>query len=88
VILSALDPADYLVGDDLIDIADVGAVGLAASLRAEAPADTDFARAAFTWVRDWVRDRVAHSLDVQDPRITVSAVEVLVRPDAGVGEVS
>jgi hypothetical protein len=44
------------------------------------PADTDFARAALTWVRD----RVAHSLDVQDPRITFSAVEVLVRPDAGV----
>ena len=73
MILSARDPADYLAGDDLVDIADVGVVALAASLREEAPSDADFAHAAF----EWVRDQVAHSLDAQDPRITVSAAEVL-----------
>jgi len=74
VIQSALDSSDYLAGDDLVDLADAGVVALAASLREQAPSDADFARAAF----EWVRDRVAHSLDVQDARVTVTATEVLV----------
>ena len=73
MILTALDPDDYLAGDDLVDIADVGVVALAASLREQSPSDAEFARAAF----EWVRDQVSHSLDVQDPQITVSAAEAL-----------
>lgn len=73
MILSALDPAEYLAGDDLADVADVGIVALAVLLREQAPSDTDFTRAAFAWIRD----QVAHSLDVQDPRVTVSAADVL-----------
>jgi transglutaminase-like putative cysteine protease len=71
--LTALAPAEYLAGDDLLDLADVGVVALAASLRQQAPSDAGFARAAF----DWVRDQVAHSIDAHDPRVTVSAVDVL-----------
>lgn len=73
MILSALDPADYLTGDDLVDIDDPGVVALAGSLREQTTSDPDFARVSF----EWVRDQVAHSLDVQDPRVTVSATEVL-----------
>ncbi|WP_414689376.1 transglutaminase-like domain-containing protein [Nocardioides sp.] len=46
---------------------------LAASLRAGATNDADFARRAFEWVRDEVR----HSVDAQDPRVTLTATEVL-----------
>jgi transglutaminase-like putative cysteine protease len=73
VILNALDPADYLAGDDLVDIADAGVVAQAAELREQAPSDAAFTRSAF----EWVRDRVAHSIDAQDPRVTVSATDVL-----------
>ncbi|MDG6103711.1 nucleotidyltransferase family protein [Dactylosporangium aurantiacum] len=45
----------------------------AARLRAGHPDDTGFARAAFEFVRDEVR----HSFDAGDPRVTVSAAEVL-----------
>lgn len=51
---------------------------LAGELRTAHPADVDFMRAAF----EWVRDRIQHSVDAQDPRITVTAGEVL---SAGVG---
>lgn len=42
-------------------------------LRVGSNDDREFARAAFEWVRDQVR----HSIDVRDPRVTVTAPEVL-----------
>ncbi|MFE3542240.1 transglutaminase family protein [Nocardia sp. NPDC059177] len=48
-------------------------IALAAELRRGAPDDIGFARAAFHWVRDEVR----HSYDAQDPRVTLTAGEVL-----------
>jgi transglutaminase-like putative cysteine protease len=48
-------------------------VELAADLRRSNPGDEAFARAAFEWVRDEVR----HSVDAQDPRVTICATEVL-----------
>jgi transglutaminase-like putative cysteine protease len=46
---------------------------LGRQLRGEADDDVDFARAAYTWVRD----QVAHSGDVGSPRVTLSAGEAL-----------
>jgi transglutaminase-like putative cysteine protease len=48
-------------------------VSLATELRKGNRADAAFACAAF----EWVRDRVAHSVDAGDARVTVSATEVL-----------
>jgi transglutaminase-like putative cysteine protease len=73
VILRTLDPLDCLTGDDLVDIDDAGVVALTVFLREQTTSDPDFARAAF----EWVCDQAAHSLDVQNPRVTVSATEVL-----------
>jgi hypothetical protein len=47
--------------------------GLAKELSAGARDDTAFAKAAY----EWVRDQVTHSVDAQDPRVTVTATEVL-----------
>ncbi|MFE6994766.1 transglutaminase family protein [Microbacterium sp. NPDC057659] len=71
--LRASDPAQYLADDALVQSDDVEVAALAASLRARNPADPAFAQAAF----EWVRDRIAHSYDVQDPRVTLAASEVL-----------
>ncbi len=48
-------------------------VALAAELRDRHQAEVDYARAAF----EYVRDRVAHSFDAADPRVSVSASETL-----------
>lgn len=64
---------DYLGGDDIVQVADRRVQGLAAQLRAEAAADEQFARRAF----EFVRDEIAHSFDADDPRVTVTAREVL-----------
>jgi transglutaminase-like putative cysteine protease len=71
--LQALAPADYLAGDEVIDLSHPSIKGLASSLRAEHGDDLSFARAAFEYARDGVR----HSWDVQDPRVTLSASETL-----------
>jgi transglutaminase-like putative cysteine protease len=42
-------------------------------LRLAHPDTVTFAQAAF----EWVRDEVMHSLDAQDPRVTLTATEVL-----------
>ncbi|WP_125776568.1 transglutaminase-like domain-containing protein [Antribacter gilvus] len=73
--LQAGAPEAYLGADDVVEASAPEVVELAARLRAEHPGDTAFARAAF----EWVRDEVAHSVDAQDPRITVTATEVLER---------
>ena len=71
--LRAGDPARYLAGDDVIEVQAPAVVSLAAELRAASPDDEAFARAAF----EWVRDRIAHSVDAQDPRVTLTSTEVL-----------
>jgi transglutaminase-like putative cysteine protease len=71
--LRAGDPGRYLAGDDVIEVQAPAVVSLAAELRAASPDDEAFARAAF----EWVRDRIAHSVDAQDPRVTLTATEVL-----------
>ena len=74
----ALAPANYLAGDEVVDLFHPSIKALASSLRAEHGDDVSFARAAFEYARDGVR----HSWDVQDPRVTLSASETL---RAGVG---
>lgn len=75
---SDLDPALCLASDPVIQTRHGAVRDLATRLRAEASDDVDFARRAFEWVRDEIR----HSLDVNDPRMTLTASEVL---SAGVG---
>lgn len=60
--------ADGIVQADLPDIRQ-----LASSLRQRQLDDMEFARAAF----EWVRDNVAHALDVGDRRVTWRAADVL-----------
>jgi transglutaminase-like putative cysteine protease len=71
--LSASDPDDYLVPDPVLDFEDPAVADLARTLRRDHPGDTAFAAAAF----GYVRDHVCHSLDVQDPRVTLSASDTL-----------
>ena len=71
--LKALAPAEYLTGDEVIDLAHPSIRRFAGTLRAEHADDVSFARAAFEYVRDGVR----HSWDVQDPRVTLNASETL-----------
>jgi transglutaminase-like putative cysteine protease len=71
--LRASDPADYLGGDAIIETTTPEIVALAGDLRRASAYDTVFARAAY----EWVRDHVAHSVDAQDPRVTLTASEVL-----------
>lgn len=67
-------PDGFLAGDAHVDTADPTVRVLAHGLRARAgSADTTYARAAF----EWVRDEVAHSYDARDPRVTLTAGEVL-----------
>ena len=71
--LEAHDPATYLGADAVIDLGHPTIQQLAAMLRAEQPGDVEFAQAAFEYARDSVR----HSCDVQDPRVTLTASDVL-----------
>src|SRR5664280_1630886 len=64
--LQALAPAEYLTGDEVIDLSHPSIRRFAGTLRAEHADDVSFARAAFVYARDGVR----HSWDVQDPRVT------------------
>lgn len=68
-----LDPSAFLAGDDVVEVAAPAVVALARSLREGAEDDTDFARRAYTWVRD----EVAHTADAEDPRVTLTATDVL-----------
>lgn len=71
--LIAEAPGEYLTNDDVIDTRHPDVQALAAKLRAGTNDDREFAQAAFEWVRDQVR----HSIDARDPRVTVTAPEVL-----------
>lgn len=65
--------ADYLLGDDIVQVDDPGVRSTADRLRGESVDRLDYARRAF----EFVRDEVAHSWDADDPRVTVTASEVL-----------
>lgn len=70
--LAAESPEAYLGIDDVIDRDDaVAAFGK--RLLSGSVNDIAFARTAY----EWVRDEVAHSYDIQDPRVTLRASEVL-----------
>lgn len=69
----AAAPDDYLAGDEVIAVSDPAVRALARQLRQPAGGDVAFARSAF----EWVRDRIGHSYDVADRRVTLTAVEVL-----------
>jgi transglutaminase-like putative cysteine protease len=71
--LAAAEPSAYLGADDVVQSGHPEIVGLAKELRAGQRDATAFARAAY----EWVRDQVTHSVDAQDPRVTVTATEVL-----------
>jgi transglutaminase-like putative cysteine protease len=64
---------DYLASDAVIDCEDPAVDALARTLRAEHPGDVAFAAASF----EYVRDRIAHSCDIRDRRVTLSASETL-----------
>lgn len=68
------DPSgEFLGADPVIQTGHPWVQDLAERLWQGAPGRLDFARAAF----EWVRDDVAHALDVGDPRVTLTASEVL-----------
>lgn len=71
--VDAAQPDDYLGGDEYIQASDRAVQALARELRQQAGGDVPFAKAAF----EWVRDRIGHSYDVSDPRVTLTASEVL-----------
>ncbi|QFG25573.1 transglutaminase family protein [Actinomadura sp. WMMB 499] len=67
----AAEPWDYLAASEAIDIEHPLVQSIASELRTGD--DVAYARAAF----DHVRDRVAHSMDVSDPRVPWRASDVL-----------
>ena len=71
--LTAGPPSAYLGADEILQSRHSAIVVLAQELRQRNADDSDFAHAAF----EWVRDEVAHSFDVEDPRVTLTATEVL-----------
>ncbi|MBN1092270.1 transglutaminase family protein [Blastococcus sp. TML/M2B] len=66
-------PVAYLGGDDVIDVEHPKVQELVMHLAGQAPAPVEYARSAFTWVRDNIR----HSLDAQDSRVTITASQTL-----------
>jgi transglutaminase-like putative cysteine protease len=71
--LAAGPPEDYLGEDDVIRWSGGAVERLARDLRRAHPDDAGFAAAAYTFTRD----RVAHSWDAADRRVTLSSEEVL-----------
>ncbi|UGT44122.1 transglutaminase family protein [Nocardia yamanashiensis] len=70
---SDVDPDDYLLGDEIIEVDHPAVRALAVALWSESGSPIDYARNTF----EWVRDKVGHSYDVRDPRVTLTASEVL-----------
>lgn len=73
LLLEAGAPQNYLGHDEIIQVADPAIRSLAQQLRQESDTESAFSKVAF----EWVRDNVGHSNDVQDPRVTLTATEVL-----------
>jgi transglutaminase-like putative cysteine protease len=71
--LRAHDLTEYLVADPIVDSGHADVRALARDLRHAHSDDIRFSAAAF----EYVRDTIAHSWDVQDPRVTVSASDTL-----------
>lgn len=71
-------PGHYLSANPVVESDHPEVIALGEQMRDGHPSDVAFARAAF----EWVRDTTAHSLDAADPRVTITASEVL---HAGVG---
>ena len=71
--IAVADFEDYLGEDEFIEVSHQDVRALAGELRSRSGDDVAFARATF----EWVRDRVGHSYDVADPRVTLTATEVL-----------
>jgi transglutaminase-like putative cysteine protease len=71
--LVAAAPPAYLGSDDVIDVHHPEVRALSMRLSSEAPEAIEFACTAFTWVRDHIR----HSLDAQEPLVTISASQTL-----------
>ena len=71
--LVTAEPSAYLAADDVVQSDHPEVTQLAKELSAGARDDTAVAKAAY----EWVRDQVTHSVDAQDPRVTVTATEVL-----------
>ncbi|MFD0673208.1 transglutaminase family protein [Cohnella sp. GCM10027633] len=65
--------SDYLAETEEIDYSERSIHRLADELRAGASDDTGFVKAAY----EYVRDRISHSWDIQDARVTCAASEVL-----------
>ncbi|GAA4255074.1 transglutaminase-like domain-containing protein [Dactylosporangium darangshiense] len=63
----------FLAAGDVVQADHPAVRAVAAELRVRHRDDTEFARAAYEFVRDEVR----HSFDADDPRVTVTAAEVL-----------
>lgn len=71
--LAALTVSSYLAADAVIDHDEPTVSALASRLRDGRATDDAFAKAAF----EFVRDEIAHSWDVQDRRVTLSASQTL-----------
>jgi transglutaminase-like putative cysteine protease len=71
--LAAADSSAYLGADEVVQSDHPEIVRLAGQLRDGARDGIGFAKAAY----EWVRDQVTHSVDARDPRVTVTATEVL-----------
>lgn len=71
--MQSRDPLSYLRADNVIQSDSPQVAILASELRAQHRDDIEFVRAAF----EWVRDRIQHSIDVGDPRVTITASDVL-----------
>ncbi|MFI5914162.1 transglutaminase family protein [Dactylosporangium sp. NPDC051541] len=63
----------YLAADEVVQADHPAIRAAAAGLRTRHAGDVEFARAAYEFVRDEVR----HSFDAGDPRVTVTAADVL-----------
>jgi transglutaminase-like putative cysteine protease len=68
-----IDPALCLGADAVLESGHPAVRKLACELRDRTAGDAEFAQMAF----EWVRDEVGHSYDVGDPRVTLTASEVL-----------
>ena len=63
----------YVASDSIVQATAPEIIDLAHRLRTNSRNELSFMQAAF----EWVRDRIDHSYDVADPRVTIAATEVL-----------
>lgn len=73
ITLYSNDGDEYLKCDSVIDFDNGAIIETADALSEKADSDLDYARRAY----EFVRDRISHSADIGEDRITISASEVL-----------